>query len=109
MVRRNVSPKTEAAALFLTHGVADGLSTVIAAGVVGHGSEANPLMRQLLASHWLLALGVMMGGALLASTLWIVAQDILGPWRVPSVVPAVGAGIGLAIAASNLLIAVTAA
>lgn len=106
MLRQNVSPRAEASALFLSHGVADGLSTVIAAGVVGHGPEANPLMRQLLASHWALALGVMLGGAFVASTLWIVAQECLGPWRVPSIVPAIGAGIGLAIAVGNLWIVV---
>lgn len=47
-------------ALFLTHGVADAATTVLAASAVGSGVEGNPIMRAALEQGYVVAAGLML-------------------------------------------------
>lgn len=78
MSDRNV----EASALFLTHGPGDALTTILASRAVGHGSEANPLIRRILAESEPLAAIVMVAAVAIAASVWPIAADAADspPW-----------------------------
>lgn len=89
----------EAVAIFGTHGVADALTTALAASVLGVGSEANPLMRSLLQAGFGWAVGSMLMAVGVVAIAWPTAADAVGA---PRWVAAVLVGVGLVVALGNL-------
>lgn len=97
--------RAEALGIWLSHGVADAVSTVLAARAVGAHAEANPIVGALLAQGELLTVAVMVSVVAGAAVLWAYSAESAGapPW--------IGHGItavGLTIAALNVVVALSA-
>lgn len=90
-------------ALFASHGVADSASTIFATATVGVGSEANPLMRELLSAGWGYAAGTML---LVTGLVAVVYPSIASLDAVPSWFGWALAAVGLLIAIINLVVGV---
>lgn len=95
----------EAAAIFAGHGVADGLTTVLAALVVGTGGEANPVMRSLLEAGAGWAMGSMLLVTGLAAAVWPTAAEAV---ETPRWVGFAIAGVGIVVALGNLAVVASA-
>ena len=92
-------------ALFATHGLADGSSTIFATAAVGAGVEANPLMAHLLQQGWGFAAGAMLlvTGAIAVTYPSIAQYADLPRWF------GIGLAIvGLLVAIINVVVGVTA-
>ena len=101
VIRSLSSREREGLALLSTHGVADTASTLLAASVVGHGAEGNPLVATLLADGYGFAAGVMLAvvGAV------AVAYPTVAEWAdLPAWFAWLLAVIGALVAATNLLV-----
>ena len=57
-IRALPSGERQGLALFATHGLGDGASTLLATAAFGAAGEANPIMASLLADGWGFAIGV---------------------------------------------------
>ena len=91
----------EAAAIFTSHGVLDATTTVLAARAVGSGTEANPIVRELLAAGELATIVGICACVAVAAAAWPIAADAVDApgW--------VGFGIattGAVVAAMNLVV-----
>lgn len=91
----------EAAAIFASHGVLDAVTTVLAARTAGIDAEANPLVRELLATGELATVLGMCACVAVAALAWPVAADAL---ETPGWVGLGIAAIGAVVAAVNLVV-----
>ncbi|MFW6382840.1 MAG: hypothetical protein ACOCZD_02245 [Haloferacaceae archaeon] len=102
-----MSPSTrsgEAAAIFTSHGVLDGLTTVAAARAVGSGTEANPVVRELLAMGDVATVVGMCAFVAIAAAAWPTAANAVDA---PEWIGFGVASIGAVVAALNLVVVVT--
>lgn len=93
--------EVEAGALFASHGVADGLTTVLAAREVGLGAEANPLMAALLAEGYGVALGVMLAVVGSVAVAW---PHLASRYELPSWFAWVLVTLGVLVALGNVAV-----
>lgn len=94
----------EAAAIFGSHGVADGVTTALAAVVVGSAGEGNPIVRSALEASVWGATALMLVGAGLAAIAWPTAADAVDA---PEWVGATIAAVGIVVALGNLAVVAT--
>lgn len=100
-----LSRRQEAAGILLSHGVLDAASTALAYFAVGVDGEANPIVRELLDVHVLLGVTVMLAVVGAVAVVYPRLASYAGvPWWFAPVV----IGVGLAVAAVNVLVAVIA-
>lgn len=95
----------EGLGIFITHGVADGLTTAAATNSVGASSEANPLVRWLLFQGVGFAVGVMLlvVGLIAVAYPRVAALADVPRWFAPVLI-----GSGLLVAAGNIAVVVLA-
>jgi hypothetical protein len=81
----------ESAAIWITHGPLDAISTIAAARTVGIGVEANPIVGELLRAGELPTIVGICACVAVAAAVWPAAADSLDapPW-VAGVITAVG-------------------
>lgn len=91
----------EAAAIFTSHGVLDGLTTVAAARAVGPHAEANPIVRELLAMGDVATVVGMCACVAIAAAAWPTAADAVDA---PGWIGLGVATIGAIVAALNLVV-----
>lgn len=91
----------EAAAIFTSHGVLDATTTVLAARAVGSDTEANPIVRELLAAGELATIVGICACVAVAAAAWPIAADAVDA---PGWVGFGIATIGAVVAAVNLVV-----
>jgi len=91
----------EAVAIFTSHGVLDAATTVLAARTVGVETEANPVVRELLAAGEIATILGICACVAVAAAAWPVAADAVDA---PGWVGLGIATIGAAVAAVNLVV-----
>ena len=96
-----VNRSGETAAIFTSHGVLDATTTILAARAVGPSTEANPIVRELLAMGELPAAVAMLAVVGLCCGAWPIAADAL---ETPEWVGLGIATIGAVVAAVNLVV-----
>lgn len=102
---RSLRREIEGVGIFLTHGIADGVTSAIAARSVGISAEVNPLVRWLLLQGVGFAVGVM----LLIVGAMAVAYPRLAQWaNIPRWFAPVLIGFGLLVAIGNVAVVVLA-
>ena len=100
---RSVKRSDEAVGIIAAHGVADGVTTVLAARAVGVSGEANPIVRWALTEigePWTFV--AMMAIVTIAAIGWTVAAEIA---RSPSFVGWAVAAVGAVVAGTNVAVA----
>ena len=93
--------ETEAAGIFVTHGLLDAGTTALAALHLSHGSEGNPAMRALLQEGVGFAVGSMLLVVGLLAAAW---PRIASRYRFPRWFAPILCGIGLIVAIGNLVV-----
>jgi hypothetical protein len=93
----------EAAALFGTHGLLDGLTTAAAAVSVPTAAEANPLMRAMLAEGIGFAVGAMLLVVGMVAAAWPRLAELADfpRWFAPGLI-----AVGVLVALGNLAVVV---
>ena len=91
----------EATAIFTSHGVLDGITTVLAARAVGPNAEANPIVRELLALGDLATVVGICACVAVAAAAWPTAADAVDA---PAWIGFGLATIGTLVAAVNLVV-----
>lgn len=91
----------EAAAIFTSHGVLDAVTTVLAARTVGPNTEANPIIRELLAMGEFATVVGICACVAVAAVAWPTAADAVDA---PVWVGLGIAAIGAVVAAVNIVV-----
>jgi hypothetical protein len=91
----------EASALLLSHGVLDGVSTVLAVATVDAARESNPILRPLLAEGVGFAFGAIL---LVVGAIAVAWPTIAERYDLPAWFPWTLSAIGALIAIGNLVV-----
>jgi len=99
-----ISRETEAAGIFATHGLLDGLTTVAAALTHGVSGELNPVLSFLLSigPGWALGSMIFVTGCVAASWPTLATRYEIPRWFAPALCL-----VGLAVSVGNLAVIVT--
>lgn len=98
-----MNPKSEALALFASHGVLDTATTLYVASQIGESNEPNPIVRTLLEASPTLAATVMLLVVGTVAILWPTIDSIANPprWFMPGLIL-----VGLLVSGGNLLLVI---
>lgn len=98
------SEQRDATLIFLTHGIGDSISTILAHRSVGSNGEANPVIRHFLEIGEIPAAVVILAAVGVASILWPTAARAVGRRRSRYVAAGI-VTLGVAIISINLVVA----